>query len=104
MSYQDGRLSWKPGEEGYRTWLRRINPDPKGDARKIAGIFNEAQKTGAIKGAQVGELADVIQLLNSTSAGNRPMLHKAGNLSIDELRAAARYLRYETGFLRVVDR
>jgi|GEM_PF-2515722 len=107
LSIQNGQLTWKPGEEGYRTWLRRVSPDPKGDAKRIAGIFHAAQKAGAIPNGQVTELADAVRLINTgvrSASGARPTLYNTGNLTVDELRAAARYLRFERGAMRVVDR
>lgn len=107
LSIQNGQLTWRPGEEGYRTWLRRVNPDPKGDAKRIAGIFHAAQKAGAIPQGQVSELADAVRLINTgvrSSTGARPTLYNTGNLTVDELRAAARYLRFERGAMLVVDR
>jgi FHA domain len=106
LSIQNGQLTWKPGEEGYRTWLRRMNPDPKGDAKRIAVVFHAAQKAGAIPRDTVRELADAVCLINSgvrVSNGSRSVLYNTGNLTVDELRAAARYLRLEGGAMRVVD-
>lgn len=107
LSIQNGQLTWKPGEEGYRTWLRRMSPDPKADAKRIAGAYDNARKTGAIPSGKVESLADAVVLINSgmrTAGGTRTAYLSAGHLTIDELRAAARYLRYESGALRVVDR
>ncbi len=107
LSIQNGQLTWKPGEEGYRTWLRRVNPDPKGDAKRIAGIYDDARKAGAIPQGKVEGLADAVRLINSgvrSGAGTRSTLFSTGNLSVDELRAAARYLRYESGAVSVVER
>jgi hypothetical protein len=107
LSFQNGQLTWKPGEEGYRTWLRKVSPDPKGDAKRIAGIFSQALRAGAIPSGKVSELADAVRLISAgVSAGGspRPTVFKAGNFTNDELRAAARYLRFEGGSMRVIDR
>jgi hypothetical protein len=107
LSIQNGQLTWRPGEEGYRTWLRKVSPDPKGDAKRIAGIFEEAQKAGAIPQGKVSELVDAVRLINAgvtAGSGNRSTSYNTGNLTVDELRAAARYLRFEGGAMRVVDR
>lgn len=110
LSYQNGLLTWKPGEEGYRTWLRRINPDPKGDAKRIAGIFSQAREAGAIPTGKINELADAVRLISAgvsssnTANSGRPLVFKAGNYSNVELGAAARYLRFEGGKMRVIDR
>ena len=90
-----------------RTWLRRVNPDPKSDAKRIAGVFEAAQKAGAIRKGEVSGLAEAVRLINTgvrTSGGTRSSHFSAGNLSAEELRAAARYLRFEGGAIRVVDR
>ncbi|HEX2750717.1 MAG TPA: FHA domain-containing protein [Verrucomicrobiales bacterium] len=108
LSFQNGQLTWKPGEEGYRTWLRKVNPDPKGDAKRIAGIFSQAMKAGAIPTGKVAELADAVRLISAgVSSGTTdrvPTVFKAGNYTNDELRAATRYLRLEGGSMRVIDR
>ncbi len=107
LSLQDGQLKWRPGEEGYRTWLRKVSPDPKGDARKIALIFQEAQRAGAIPHGRVSELSEAVHLINSgvrPGAGSRGPFFNTGNLTTDELRAAARYLRFERGSMSVVER
>jgi hypothetical protein len=107
LSFQNGQLTWKPGEDGYRTWLRKVNPDPKGDAKRIAGIFSQAMQAGAIPSGKVNELADAVRLIStgvSSSNAARPTVFKAGNFTNDELRAAARYLRLEGGAMTVIDR
>jgi len=107
LSIQNGQLTWRPGEEGYRTWLRKVSPDPRGDAKKIARIFHDAQRAGAIPSGRVSELSEAVHLINSgvRSAGDgRATLYNTGNLTVDELRAAARYLRFERGALSVVER
>jgi len=108
LSFENGRLSWRPGEEGYRKWLRRINPAPKADAKKIAGIYGKAQKADAIPGGKVRELADSVKLISSgvkagSGSGSGRMLYHTGNLTHHELRAAARHLRFESGALKVVE-
>ena len=107
LSIQNGQLTWKPGEEGYRTWLRRMSPDPKADAKRIAGAYDNARKAGSIPHGKVVSLADAVRLINSgvrTAGGTHTAYLSTGGLTVDELRAAARYLRYESGGLRVVDR
>ena len=106
LSLQNGQLTWRPGEEGYRTWLRRVSPDPKGDAKKIAGIYQQAQRAGAIPLGKVSELSEAVHLINSgvRAGSGAATLYNTGNLTVDELRAAARYLRFEGGAIRVVDR
>jgi hypothetical protein len=107
LSMQNGQLTWRPGVEGYRTWLRKVSPDPKSDARKIARIFEEAQRAGAIPSGRVSELSEAVYLINSgvrAGQGGRSSLYHTGNLTVDELRAAARYLRFDSGIMKVVDR
>lgn len=103
LSLQNGQLTWRPGEEGYRMWLRKVSPDPKGDAKKIAGIFSEAQRAGAIPAGGVSELAEAVRLLNS-GVRSGTAYYTAGNYTVDELRAAARYLSFDGGGMRFVDR
>lgn len=107
LTLKNGQLSWRPGEEGYRTWLRKISPDPKGDARKIATTYHEALRAGAIPNGKVSELFEAVSLINSgvrAGAGGRATTFNTGNLTVDELRAAARYLRFEGGSISVVER
>ncbi len=107
LSVQSGQLTWKPGEEGYRTWLRRISPNPKADAKRIAGAYETAIKAGTIPQGKVECLADAVRLIHSstrTGAGTRATLLSSSNLTVDELRAAARYLRYDQGALKVVEK
>jgi predicted component of type VI protein secretion system len=107
LTMQNGQLAWRPGVEGYRTWLRKVSPDPKGDAKRIAHIFEEAQRAGAIPSGRVSELSEAVHLINSgvrAGQGGRSPLFHTGNLTSDELRAAARYLRFDSGIMRVVDR
>jgi hypothetical protein len=105
LSLKNGQLTWRPGEEGYRTWLRKVSPDPKSDAKKIAGIFKDAQRAGAIPVGGVTELSEAVRLLSSgVRAGSGSAYFSAGNFTSDELRAAARYLRFERGGISFVDR
>ena len=107
LSVQSGQLTWKPGEEGYRTWLRRISPNPKADAKRIAGAYDTAIKAGAIPQGKVECLADAVRLIHSstrTGASPGSNLLSSTALTVDELRAAARYLRYDRGALKVVEK
>lgn len=107
LTLQNGQLSWRPGEEGYRTWLRKVSPDPKGDAKKVATIYREALRAGAIPNGKVSELSEAVSLINSgvrAGAGGRAATFNTGNLTVDELRAAARYLRFEGGSISVMER
>ncbi len=108
LRFENGQLKWKEGEEGYRVWLRKMNPDPRADALKIAAVFAEASKGGAIPNGKAASLTDAIQLMrdgvSTPRGGSRPgTLYKAGDYTPAELRAAARYLRLENGVLRVTD-
>lgn len=108
LSIQNGQLTWKPGEEGYRTWLRRLNPDPKGTARRIAGVFEEAQRAGIISPGQVSGLAEAVRLIHTGvrtggSAGSAAVF-STGPLTAEQIQSAARYLRFEGGALSVVER
>ena len=105
LSFEKGSLQWKPGEVDYRTWLRKVHPDPKTDAKRIAAAFSQAKNAGAIPIGKVAELSDALQLINKgVRAGSSNTLIHAGGMSTDELRAAARYLQWDGGNLRVVDR
>lgn len=107
LSIQNGQLTWRPGEEGYRTWLRKVNPDPKADAKRIAGIFQEAQRAGAIPNGKVTEIAEAVKLLNTgvrAGSGSTATLFSATGYTTDELRAAARYMRFESGAIKVLER
>ena len=107
LSIQNGQLTWRPGEEGYRTWLRKVNPDPKADAKRIAGIFREAQRAGAIPNGKVTEIAEAVKLLHTgvrAGTGSSSTLFRATGYTTDELRAAARYMRFESGAIRVLER
>jgi hypothetical protein len=100
LGVSEGKLGWRTGEEGYRAWLRRMNPDPKGDAKRIAATFNSALREGKLKPFADADLRQALHVISESS------ILKSGSagLSRPQILAAGRYLKLANGTLQVVER
>lgn len=104
LAMTEGQLSWVPGQDNYRSWVRLVQPDPARDASRLASTFNAAAAAGAIPASAQKDIRTAIGLIvrgvegRGEHAGNT---YQFGNLTPGELAAASALLVMDDGVMKV---
>ena len=104
LAVTGGRLTWKPGEANYRSWVRIVHPDPHRDATRLATTFNAAAAAGAIPASATRDVKAAVTLITRGVTGrgdHAGTTYKIDTFTPAELEAATRLLTLEEGTMKV---